>query len=773
MSDQDMIPLTIGDRTIQVDKKFRDLPRAEQEAFVSSFIKQHGMVAPSKEAEQAAPKGSPNVIPSYDTMGNYTGMSEVAPEPSQMPYGEQMSNAAGAILKGSDKFMRGVAKGASLGMADRVAALARSKMEGIPYDQALKEEVSRTNSDIKSMGPMGSVSELAGMALPVTGAAKLGLSPLLAFGPRVGAMGRVGLSAGEGALWGAAQGAGENYGPNWQDKVAAAGKGAATGAVGGALIGGGIEGLAGAGRWLGNKVGQYVQGQTNPMANLPASARRLLENVGAWEGIPKMMERRAELGPEATLLDLGPSMRSVGQGVAARPGSGANDLRQVLEAREAGRTGRLASDTEASFGKMAGDEGQLTADLLAQRSAVHKELSPIFENAPPIDPTPVLQVIRSRLANAKGPEKAALEYAESLLVAPNRGVPTRVPSSAPTAPGATPRSDLLQTAPAPGLSGPAANPPSRPGPVLPAQETPAWLQQVTNPDRAGLPVGVETNAAALNNAKEALSGLVDFGNQAMGIEKGSLSKAEGATKNVIGMINEILRRDVPGYASVMDRSSQLARKVEGVQTGFEALGGGGVNASWPRQVSEAAAASHPNVQVPGLAAPEIKAGMRARIEKEIGTNPNDLAALNKILGGEGDFNRAKLVDQFGEEAVNRVLKAIERERSFQQTFNDIYRGSQTAPRKFGAEAVQEATGPVNVPRDLTLTGLVAGGAQSLIRGMTGLRGTEARDALARTLGVKGPELDAILARLAKEQELRGAMSNTERYAVPGLLGGQQ
>ena len=192
--------------------------------------------APKKEE---APKGSPNVIPSYDAMGNVTGMSEVAPEPTQMPYGEQMSNAANTILKASDKFVRGAAKGATFGMADRIAAFARSKTEGIPYDQALKEEVSRTNSDIQSMGPMGPVSELAGGAGLVGGLSKAGLT-LLGRLPTpttfLGKLGTVGAGTAEGATYGALQGAGATYTGNKEDYLNAAKHGAAVGgALGGAL----------------------------------------------------------------------------------------------------------------------------------------------------------------------------------------------------------------------------------------------------------------------------------------------------------------------------------------------------------------------------------------------------------------------------------------------------------------------------------------------------------------------------------------------------------
>lgn len=418
-------------------------------------------------------------------------------------------------------------------------------------------------------------------------------------------------------------------------------------------------------------------------------------------------ERLAQLGPEGTLADASPSMLGVAQGVATRPGEGRDALVNALTARNDARNARLAQDVGTNLGP-AQSPIEATQNLQAQRSLLHSYLPQIFAQAGPVDTSSVLSTIGQGLTKAVGPEATVLQKARNWLM------------------------DEIQVPRGDGTSYPQ---------ILPVSD-----------------------AERLQNAKMAIDTLIDRGDPGLGVPAGAVSKAQGAIGQVRSQLNQALRDQVPGYSHVMDASSALARQMENIEAGTGALGGG-QSAMWPQDLEARLAAMSPSERQ------AFQIGMRGDIENRVGTQANDLAALKRALGGEQDWNRAKMSTVFGEQPTRNVADAIGREQTFANTYADVARNSQTAQRMAGTQLVDE-TGNRNIPLNMTMTGLAARApqflAQAIYRGITGARNEAVRGDLGRALSATGDYRDALVNAL-----LRGAQGAQDVSSVRGAISSPQ
>jgi len=641
-----------------------------------------------------------------------------------------------------DAAMRRAANSATFGLADKASAGINSfvgsilpepmrKLIGMPggsYTDQLRGERQKSAQAAQTLGPVGTFAADAAGGLALGGVAvKAGLSPLAAYGPRFGPVGKTVLGTVEGGAYGALTGAGNTDTGVPADYVENAVKHGAEGA----LFGGGATGLlevakAGYRALPGNK------------EFLTRKAQEILARAKAWD--KGYVNKNS--GPDMMLADTGPGMRGVAQGVATRPGAGATEMITALQERQAGRHGRLqtaADDTLGPAGTTSlspGDQNQASAFLRDKRKGLGPEYQEVWDNAPKLDITDVINTIDGRLKTAKGPVKAALLHARSMLVKSDMGV--KVMDSN-TGQIITVAKDQLQ-----------------PHHVPVARNIGGPLKPIP-----------EDSAEAINQAKIALSNLVQHGDPGVGVAPGAISRSEGDVKLVISLINDRLRTGVPGYSAVTDKSAELARRLEGVQTGFEMIGGGPQNATPPRVVAEAVGMDA------GRGANAVRVGGRARVDAEIGNNPNDLRALNKIFGGEGDWNRAKMEMVFGKESTDRLLSAVQQEGRFANTENAITGGSQTGQRVGASQAIDDGVSSGSLLPFSSLTGALNWAGGKLLGAASSKARDGVRDELGRALSLKGQALDDFLAKaelLAKEREFA---ARTQAAATAGLLGGEQ
>jgi len=314
----------------------------------------------------------------------------------------------------------------------------------------------------------------------------------------------------------------------------------------------------------------------------------------------------------------------------------------------------------------------IQSSIKTERSAVHDDLPAVFENAPPVDVIPTLALVGQKLNKAVGPEASALNKVRDYL---------------------------------------------------------------TETSQNGMPLPIR-DAEKLSNAKIAIDKLIDYGDPAIGIVPGAISKQQGAIADVRKSLNDQLRSQVPGYADVMDRSSALARKSGAVEQGGDILGTG-KDTLWPEDLRKIIAGAEPG-QIEGL-----QAGTRSEVARLLGTKVNDLQALKTALQGDGGWNTQKLSDLFGPEKAQQLVNAVGNEAKFRDTFNKVVENSQTAPRAAANQAIEEATAtkPPFIPKDATILGLLGNAgewaAKKAATAATNASGDKARQELAKVL-LMGP-----------------------------------
>lgn len=160
------------------------------------------------------------------------------------------------------------------------------------------------------------------------------------------------------------------------------------------------------------------------------------------------------------------------------------------------------------------------------------------------------------------------------------------------------------------------------------------------------------------------------------------------------MLDDGLTRAVPRIKEIDAGYSELARQDEAVTRGQQVLDSG---RTAPRP-SELAAEVEQGVQPQGMqigpsAVPlRLSQGARAEIDRIVGTNSNDIVAMNRLIKGEGDWNRARLATLFGPEKAERLFKVLDNESIYADTANTVTRNSETAARLAAQSELGGGTG---------------------------------------------------------------------------------
>ena len=386
----------------------------------------------------------------------------------------------------------------------------------------------------------------------------------------------------------------------------------------GAALGSLVPGVGAAIGAAARPIARGVARATMPgISGLRPSAAKVMRNAQAMEPTD-VPTRLRELGPEATWADAGPTLRGVVHGITRAPGVPRSTVLSRLNAREAGATGRILGDMDTAFGPA---RNPMAADraFKAERSIVHDEIDPALSAVQgPIDVSHPLATIASSLDKTVGPENAALQKVRNLL---------------------TEEIDVPAT-----VNG----------------------RQVFRKVRVPI-----TDPFKVQSAKKGISDLIDFGDDSIGVKAGMLASNQGAFKLLRSQVDRVLRDQVPGYASIMDRSSAIARRIDQIPAGQQVLDGGKA-AIRPDELATEWAALSPEEQA------AKKLGTRSDVDRIVRQTANDRIALKKVLGGEGDWNREKLATMYGGPSADRALATADREATFFDTKHRLVDNSETA-----------------------------------------------------------------------------------------------
>lgn len=268
-------------------------------------------------------------------------------------------------------------------------------------------------------------------------------------------------------------------------------------------------------------------------------------------------------------------------------------------------------------------------------------------------------------------------------------------------------------------------------------------------DISGAPGQLDPSPQALHSVREAIDGLLQ--NEKNG-------KVIRQLTNARRQVDEALAEAAPGIKAVDARVHELFRQSEGLASGQRILDSGRT-AMRPDELADdltRAVAPQGEMVGPSGEAFRMRQGLRADIDREIGTKANDLVALRNVVKGDGDWNRSKLAQVFGDSEADRIIGAVDREAAFNDAYRKIVENSQTAMRTEGAAAMK--------PR---AAGEGAGSLNDVGTGLSAVAG--GAPAVALNLGVRGVRLSANqierAAELARNQELAVALT---RGAGPEL-----
>jgi hypothetical protein len=241
------------------------------------------------------------------------------------------------------------------------------------------------------------------------------------------------------------------------------------------------------------------------------------------------------------------------------------------------------------------------------------------------------------------------------------------------------------------------------------------------------------------------------------------------------MVDAELTRAVSGIKDVDAQFAELSRQSGGLTRGSQVLDSG-KTAIRPEDLAEEMrqGALPQGTQVGPSAVPQrMQEGARAEIDRVAGTSANDPVALQRLVKGEGDWNRDKLRTLFGPQADD-ALNAIDRETIFNRTANRVTSGSDTAMATGFADFLNRAAAGPNVPHDLTITGLLAHAGKKALGLNTEARAARYAGQLGRASVATGADRDALIAAIqdyTRRRALGQPVSDTAaRLAQYGLSG---
>jgi hypothetical protein len=381
------------------DGSIIQFPAGTPDATINSVMsREFGNASRASNAQREAPAAS-----GFDAMGNATGATsdEQAPPP-QMPYGEQMSHALGAI----DNGVRAVANG--LPFTDRIAA-AGGAATGIggnfgDYSGNLERERAR-NKALEESAP------LANTAAHFVGGSLILIGAVGAAATHTGLLAKSLMGAGTGAGIGAAQGLSDT-----QDltNVSDAAKNAGIGAGEGFAVGGLLPGTA---RLVGKGYNAAADYLTSPEGISRGASRHLINALMA-DSPQAVQQRMGSLGSDAMLADAGPAFLGKAQGAALNSDEGRSVLVNALMARNEGTNQRIMGDVNRALGP-AEDPQTVTNAILARRSEVDNRAYPAaLDNAPPMQIANILAQIDSQIPRTVGMERKALENLRDMISTP-------------------------------------------------------------------------------------------------------------------------------------------------------------------------------------------------------------------------------------------------------------------------------------------------------------------------------------------------------------------
>lgn len=222
-------------------------------------------------------------------------------------------------------------------------------------------------------------------------------------------------------------------------------------------------------------------------------------------------------------------------------------------------------------------------------------------------------------------------------------------------------------------------------------------------DIHGAPGSLDPNPATLFQTRQAIDGML-----AGETNPQVIRTLSGYRQRV----DDELARAVPGIKDIDAQFADLARQRDALGRGQQVLDSGRTAPRPQELAQEVQQGALPQGRMVGPSAVplRLRQGARAELDRVVGTNANDPAALQRLVKSDGDWNRDRLRTLFGPRADD-VLNSIDRETTFFRTNNRVSSGSDTAMANRFGDFLDKAGTPNQIPTDTTITGALLRGAQ--------------------------------------------------------------
>ena len=293
----------------------------------------------------------------------------------------------------------------------------------------------------------------------------------------------------------------------------------------------------------------------------------------------------------------------------------------------------------------------------------------------------------------------------------------------------------------------------------------AALRQVrTMLDVPGNPGNLDPHPGAMLSTRHAIDGMI-ASNPDPNVVRVLTNARQRLNAQLHSSVPDIVPVDAR-YAELAAQSGALTRGGQVFDTGKTAVRPSELQA----EIAGMAGPAHPAGVGPSQQPQRLREGVRAELDRIVGTSKNDLLKLENLLGQPQDWNAQKLGVVFGPQRAQRLFDVLERERGFRQTYQDVVQGSQTAQRTAAKESLEAGAG--KIPVETTAFGAITRlGQEGLSRFRQGAAEAN-RDRIAQWMATRDPaELRTIIDRLLVTQpdrDRRAAIVNAlTRGAVTG------
>ncbi len=474
------------------------------------------------------------------------------------------------------------------------------------------------------------------------------------------------------------------------------------------VVGGGLGagfGVAApvAGRAAGALVNKVGEKAYPLPGELQGFSRSAVSKVGrAASDDAATVARARELGPQGMMVDLGPNLNAQGQALATQPGSASRVVGSAVTDRFTGADKRIKGDVDTALGPSQNFRETKQAAISERRKAGNELYERAFSNARPVD-----------VSDAIGYIDNTVRPGLSRLV---EGGPA--PDSIQSVLGRVRNV----------LAGDGAQ-------RINARDLHVVKMDLDDMIESAVRAGKNNQARVLIDVRNRVVGGLDDATTItpMGQNAGepiSLYKeARSKFKSDSAVINAL--EDGQGLFKRSTRPDDILAKF--------------------KEMSEAEKDS-------------FRIGARDAIDEVMGNVKNDALAARTLFGK--DWNQQKLEALVGKERASQLLKTIERENTFAQTYGDIQRGSQTRGRLAAGEEFPNKVSPPST--QLVNPSVLGIGELAIRKGLDMVRSSgrvdrldrEASDA-ARLLTAQGPERDQFMEAVRR---VRQNQQTIEPYA---------